>query len=188
MKTTHHISNAHCATSPLAEEPYCPIENANYRLIEERCIYFEYEKLNYQTARSNCKTKVTGKLFEPTNDFINEKVHEAAMDVFGDLPVDPSKHWQKNPNWLKNFFWIGINDILQEGKFVYDESQHSIALNAWEPGQPDYHNGLDREDCAVYNVKDKPVWNDRGCWDKGMSICEVIPPLSATGNCNFTLI
>ena len=89
MKTTHHISNAHCATSPLAVEAYCPIENANYRLIEERCIYFESKKLNYQAARSNCNCLTTGKLFEPTNDLINEKVHQGNQSI---IPIKPRKH------------------------------------------------------------------------------------------------
>ena len=46
--------------------------------------------MDYNTARSNCKAKIPGfdgKLFEPTNVFINEKVHEKAMEVFGELPL-----------------------------------------------------------------------------------------------------
>ena len=102
----------------------CPIENSSFRLVNGRCIYFESQQMNYDTARSNCKAKIPGfegKLFEPTNVLINEKVHEKAMEVFEDLPLHGE---YKGEIWLKfgHRPWIGFNDQVLEGKFINDHT------------------------------------------------------------------
>ena len=119
-----------------------PVDNANYRIIHGRCIYFESQKLNYQSARTNCRTKVSGKLFEPTNYSENEKVHQAAMEVFGDLPTT----LVKNVLWLNegSRIWIGVNDLIEEGKFIYDKSQHSLGINSWFTNEPNNRNNEDQ--------------------------------------------
>ena len=148
----------------------CPLENSNFRLIHGRCIYFESQQLSYGTARSNCKGKAPGfdgKLFEPTNIFINEKVHEMAMEVFGTLPV--------HGEWLQlgHRLWIGLNDQVLEGNFRYDQSKTPLSINAWLPAEPSDNGG--NEDCVEFGQPKKPLWNDNDCSVEQLSICEFVP-------------
>ena len=133
----------------------CPIENSSFRLVHGRCIYFESQQLSYGTARSNCKSKAPGfdgKLFEPTNVFINEKVHEMAMEVFGELPL---RGEYKGETWLKSGHrpWIGFNDVVSEGNFRNDHSGKSLSINALFPEEPSNSGG--NQDCAEFSLLKK---------------------------------
>ena len=115
-----------------------------------------------------------GKLFEPTNVLINEKVHEKAMEVFGDLPLHGE---YLGEIWLKfgHRPWIGFNDQVLEGKFINDHSGKSPSINVWFPGEPSHSGGLGNENCAEFNLLEKPLWNDDNCSVEQLSICEFVP-------------
>ena len=167
----------------------CPLENSNFRLIHGRCIYFESQQMDYGTARSNCKTKVSGfdgNLFAPANVFISEKVHKTAMEVFGDLPK--SNNLYKGEFWLNNGHrvWIGVNDQVLEGTFRYDQRETSPSFNAWFQTQP--NNMFGNEDCVEFNLFDKALWNDNPCSVQQLSICEFVPKRCPLENPKYRLI
>ena len=54
-------------------------------------------------------------------------------------------------------FWIGVNDIANEGTFVYDSSGTIIVYANWNPGEPSDSGG---EDCTEINNGN---WNDMPC-------------------------
>ena len=116
----------------------CPLDKPNYRFVGDKCYYFETNGLDYGSARVNCNSKFKwgGKLFEPTSLKNNENVYAEAKTTFGNLKR------LSNSNWLEreSRIWIGINDFLQEGMFVYTESGLSISFNLpWMTNQPDNH-------------------------------------------------
>jgi len=60
-------------------------------------------------------------------------------------------------------FWIGLNDIANEGVFVWAESHESADYNNWASNEPD--NGHGSEDCVQMNGRpqDQFEWNDLSC-------------------------
>lgn len=70
-------------------------------------------------------------------------------------------------------FWLGANDLGQEGNFVYTFSGQKVAFARFNPGQPDNAN---EEDCLEisYRFNNGPKWNDIPCLDKNPYFCEEI--------------
>ncbi len=63
-------------------------------------------------------------------------------------------------------FWIGMNDLDQEGTFLTVDGQ-PIAYFGWSDGEPNDANG---EDCV--EQYDFGRWNDRPCDDELPYVCE----------------
>ncbi|XP_069508979.1 C-type lectin domain family 3 member A [Ambystoma mexicanum] len=68
--------------------------------------------------------------------------------------------------------WLGINDMVTEGKFV---DVNGIAINYfnWNKAQP---NGGKRENCALLNQSAQGRWQDEVCRSLKKYICEFIIP------------
>jgi V8-like Glu-specific endopeptidase len=64
-------------------------------------------------------------------------------------------------------FWIGLNDISQEGVFVWISGSTSAYRN-WNIGEP---NDLGGEDCA-HIIASSTLWNDRTCTHNTEYVCE----------------
>ena len=60
-------------------------------------------------------------------------------------------------------FWIGINDITNEGVFTYDSDGKNISWTNWDSGEP--NNYKDKEDCTQIRWKNSGKWNDVRCAD-----------------------
>ena len=99
--------------------------------------YKIYGEMNYTAAESQCKSDgalLAVPRFESENNFI------------ADL------------NTAK--FWIGVNDLQEEGKFVTVEGD--LSYTNWYNGQPNnslHSNGYD-EDGVTMNWASKRYWND----------------------------
>ena len=63
-------------------------------------------------------------------------------------------------------FWIGVNDIANEGTFVYDSSGTTIVYENWNPGEPNDSGG---EDCTEIKYGN---WNDMPCTTELSFVCE----------------
>ena len=75
-------------------------------MVGERCIYFSNNSTsNYDVARERCKSTFNGKgrMYQPRN--FEESIKIAVE----------GKSLKANSVW-----WIGVNDINEEGKFVFD--------------------------------------------------------------------
>lgn len=67
-------------------------------------------------------------------------------------------------------FWIGLNDVAEEGNFVWSSGGHLGHLD-WAPGEP---NDYSKEDCVeVY--ADTWTWNDFDCAAAKAFVCEGPP-------------
>ncbi|XP_056423926.1 pulmonary surfactant-associated protein D-like isoform X2 [Hyla sarda] len=62
--------------------------------------------------------------------------------------------------------FLGINDIVIEGKFTYPNGEAIIYTN-WSPGEP---NKDGAENCV--EMFDTGKWNDKSCGEKRLVICE----------------
>jgi hypothetical protein len=66
-------------------------------------------------------------------------------------------------------WWIGLNDIAQEGTFVW-ENGSPVTYTNWAPGEP---NDSGSEDCGQINrFFPETTWNDEPCGFQLFFICE----------------
>ena len=143
-------------TTALSIPSQCPTEESGYRFIEGNCYFFEiiYE-MNYEAAKQNCHTKFNGmgKMFEPKTLAINEKVHEIALDL------------------KRHHYWVGVNDIQNEGTWVYTSDGSPIPFNApWFSGYGSRGASLN---CVLFNSFTIGKWGDYKCASDWFSICEL---------------
>ncbi|XP_004600567.1 C-type lectin domain family 3 member A [Sorex araneus] len=71
-----------------------------------------------------------------------------------------------------NDFWLGINDMNSEGKFV-DVHGFALSFSHWDRAQP---NGGKRENCALFSQSAQGRWSDEACRSSKRYICEFIIP------------
>ncbi|CAM5093706.1 unnamed protein product [Natator depressus] len=69
-------------------------------------------------------------------------------------------------------FWLGITDMVNEGKFV---DVNGMALNYfnWDRSQP---NGGKRENCVLFSQSSQGKWRDEVCRTVKRYICEFLIP------------
>ena len=66
-------------------------------------------------------------------------------------------------------WWIGLNDIAQEGKFVWDGGD-PVTFTHWAPNEP---NNSGNEDCVEINrFFPEKTWNDEPCNLALSFVCE----------------
>ena len=126
-----------------------------FYILEDRYVVVEDPK-TYDDARANCEA-MGRKLFEPKSAESNDEVISLARDNNMDS------------------FWIGVDDLAQEGDFTYESDETSVTYTDWEIGMPD--NYLNNEHCVQifnYGNVDTPnyKWNDQDCNAVLKSICE----------------
>ena len=109
------------------------------------------EKLNWIDARASCQLH-GGDLASITSKEEEEKIKEMLSS-----------------NGYEDIFWFGLNDIAEEGKFVWsDGSEYSY--NNWGETEP---NDLGAgEDCMI--AGETMVWYDGSCDGKLNFICKNI--------------
>ncbi|XP_048402737.1 tetranectin-like protein [Stegostoma tigrinum] len=69
-------------------------------------------------------------------------------------------------------FWIGINDMTTEGKFV-DVNGLPITYFNWDRNEP---RGGTRENCVVASINSQSKWSDEVCRSEKRYICEYLIP------------
>jgi hypothetical protein len=66
-------------------------------------------------------------------------------------------------------WWLGLNDILQEGTFIWPDGS-PVTYTNWGSGEP---NNLGNEDCGQINrYYPDDTWNDEPCINRLFFICE----------------
>ncbi|XP_004704841.1 C-type lectin domain family 3 member A [Echinops telfairi] len=71
-----------------------------------------------------------------------------------------------------NDFWVGINDMVTEGKFV-DVHGAAISFLNWDRAQP---SGGKRENCVLFSQSAQGKWSDEVCRSSKRYICEFTIP------------
>ncbi|XP_061167260.1 uncharacterized protein LOC133176112 [Saccostrea echinata] len=79
-----------------------------------------------------------------------------------------SKQVECSPWWDCCSHWIGANDIAQEGRFVWTETNRDVtSYSNWHPMEPDDSGG---QDCV--HICRQGVWGDTPCGEVYSYICE----------------
>merc|ERR1711953_1464265 len=68
-----------------------------------------------------------------------------------------------------DFLWIGINDHMEEGRYVYTKSDEPILFENWFENQPDNSTS---QNCIGQNTANTAKWNDITCTNELRFICE----------------
>ncbi|XP_046378823.2 macrophage mannose receptor 1-like [Haliotis rufescens] len=118
---------------------------------EHNCYKFNKAKNTWQSARNWCKHQ-HGDLVKISNTdtlgFINDH-------------IDTSADW-----------WIGLNDLKQEGGFVWLDDKAPSGVIQWKPGEP---NQKGNEDCVAmlmtYGAALYGKYNDYACSSKLNYVC-----------------
>ena len=106
LKTTPATTTT---TSTTTTTTPCPSNNDRYKIIQNKCFYFEEALINFESAKAKCKQK-GGKLYEPQDVEKMKEIAAIADDYHG------GNYW----------VWIGITDIDEEDTYVYDSNSLSI--------------------------------------------------------------
>ena len=145
------------------------MSNPNYKVISGSCYYFENtSSLNYDDAQLNCQDKFAnffGGLFEPRLASTNQLVYAEAINFISANEDD---------------FWLGINDLANQGQYVYASDGQAVVDGMWTTGQP---SNPYSERCVVvgwmvgyYDLTYSLLagWYDWPCDDNKFSICQVL--------------
>jgi len=129
----------------------------NGRIVNGNCYIFMKERKNYDEANKFCKTK-GARLFEPRTKAINKLVFDKSVEAFGDV----------------SHTWIGINDMINEGHFVFTSSGENVMTFIWST----FNNLYDDQDCVAFAIssgpRDSENWFDLPCSKNYRFICEFI--------------
>ena len=117
--------------------------------LDGHAYHFDNEKKSHSEAKATCQS-IGGKLFEPTCEKVYNEVSALAKT-----------------KGISNF-WLGIHDISNEGKFVYDSDGKDLVWTNWNSGEP--NDWKKKEDCTMSDKLKK--WNDVNCDWKYSIICE----------------
>ena len=71
---------------------------------------------------------------------------------------------------VDGYIWLGANDLVQEGTYVWEGSGLVMTYSKWAAGEP---NGGTSEDC-VHMWGNVATWNDGNCDWAIFAMCEVI--------------
>jgi hypothetical protein len=93
--------------------------------------------------------------------------------------LNPDKQYWLNQELKDTEYWIGLNDIEIESRYVWDSLAFEIPLSHfyenWGPNQPDDQSHTKNCVSVNFNNQTNPpanFWNDRACVDKKLSVCE----------------
>ena len=104
--------------------------------------------MNYGDAKAQC---------ESDGSFLAIPRSEAENEFFASLIPNEN-------------FWIGINDIEQEGSFVGVDGSE-ISYTNWRSGQP--NGGVDQNGVEIWNGLYYGTWNDREVNVQKKFICSI---------------
>uniref|UniRef100_K1Q369 C-type mannose receptor 2 n=1 Tax=Magallana gigas TaxID=29159 RepID=K1Q369_MAGGI len=137
----------------------CPADWDHYN---DRCFFLSRDNETFADALSLCE--VIGKQYGRVATL-------ATVDDAG-----TQKHLANLVSHTSSLgFYIGANDLVHEGTWVWVSSGHAITYNNWGPTQPNNRDGA--EHCAVitYAPQDGFVyhWTDEPCTNQLTYICEM---------------
>ena len=119
--------------------------------------------MNYEDAQLYCQNKfgnLVGGLFEPRLFNTNQLVYNEAVNFASGSDDD---------------FWLGMNDLANQGQYVYASDGQEVVDGMWLSGQPSSSS----ERCVGYfnlltQYDSNAGWFDRPCSDLKFPICQPI--------------
>ncbi|XP_046348595.2 low affinity immunoglobulin epsilon Fc receptor-like [Haliotis rufescens] len=95
------------------------------------------------------------------------------------VSIDSSKENEFVKNYAKTrqahpvSVWIGANDMMTSGQFLWSDGDRKVTVTDWARGEPNNHNG--GENCVELEIRNGFMWNDALCRDRKHFICEQRP-------------
>ena len=128
--------------------------------LDGKCYYFVSSLFNHANAQKFCQDQLGGVLFEPQSPEVNDQIYNAAVEYLGP----------------ETGIWIGIDDLNQEGSFVYSSNQTALEFENWLPGQPNNAAAAYGENCVDFRpyYAGSGQWMDSDCGLSHYSICQVV--------------
>eukprot|EP00961_Rhodomonas_salina_P019548 263360-Rhodomonas_salina.1 len=123
-----------------------------------KCFYAPEGQKNWADAEADCSETYGATLASVLSEAENEIVKRLARNVGGEV-------------------WIGFNDILTEGTFVWADGAASDAFTNWNSNEPNDFQG--NEDCAELHG-DNGLWNDDTCTNQVHYVCSKAAPFTDT--------
>jgi len=163
------LESLHCLSG--CPTPVSGSTASNYHHILGRCYYFEATPMNFTEAMENCETifgtkkNDTGRLFEPRNSVVNDKVAKKGKTIANDK---------------EGSMWIGIRtdsnitagQPTQRDFFYLSGGPYSTRpYGQWLSGEPN-NSGGDEKCVQIYTLI-RGTWNDIPCNQTYQSICEM---------------
>jgi len=167
------LEKLHCRSE--CPTPVSGSNASNYHHILGRCYYFEATPMNFTEAMENCETifgtkkNDTGRLFEPRNSVVNDKVARKGKTIANE-PGGTAQGSQ----------WIGIRtdsnitagQPTQRDFFYLSGGPYSTRpYGQWLSGEPN-NSGGDEKCVQIYTLI-RGTWNDIPCNQTYQSICEM---------------
>ena len=163
--TTTTLTPAYPASGYELYRLKCAANETNYRMINNKCVYYETSEYNYEDANQKCRERFVnnGRLFEPKNWNENEIAYKIGKSL-GD------KNWQ-----------IGINEEGDDDEDINEIFKSQFVFES--DGTPiSYSHKLYRQDWDAYRTKcvhfadneRTAFWFDDYCDYQYGSICEQI--------------
>ena len=95
---------------------------------------------------------------------------------FGDANITSSEVNQDVYRMAKEIsriksLWIGLNDNLKEGHFVWSDGRQRTYVN-WAPKEPNNGDVERGENCAEYLMITSGTWNDARCQLRKKFLCK----------------
>ncbi|KAJ8040403.1 Alpha-N-acetylgalactosamine-specific lectin [Holothuria leucospilota] len=126
--------------------------------------YESQSRKNWTVASDDCKKK------SPHGNGHLVTIHSAAENKF------VAGWWKEMLGPLRcrkwQYIWIGLNDIDEEGTFVWRDGS-PVTYTNWGGNQPD--NRFNNSDCATMTVRrpsDPGRWDDGRCFTIRAYVCE----------------
>lgn len=110
------------------------------------CYQYHEEMKNWHDALQSCKSNGNGRLVTISSQLENNYVQSISSRVV----------------------FIGYNDIVTEGVFVWSDHNENSSYVNWHPAEPNDYNG---EDCAAMIFGDGR-WSDVPCTMLAAFVCE----------------
>ncbi|XP_062622106.1 perlucin-like protein isoform X2 [Saccostrea cucullata] len=117
---------------------------------QDKCYFFSHTTASWADAGSTC-TQLGSKLVEP-------KTMEEAWFLIS--------HSQN----LGKSFWMGMSDLVEEGRWEYSSTHDRVTLDLWQPGEPNAHT---EENCMLMWQPFHGKWGDYFCNKMINFVCEI---------------
>ena len=141
LRDNHHEKN--CST-------ICPSEFLHRSVELKSCYFISKTKRNWANARDDCIRR---------GSYLVEVQSKEEDDFLKGILMTEGEVTH----------WMGGNDLLKEGQWVWQQSGKPFIYTNWNPGQPTNLNG--EEHCLQYMNEIK--WNDAPCHNQYVYICEI---------------
>ena len=97
----------------------------------------------------------------------------------GDLASFKNEEEQSNVDSSSDWYWIGLTDKEEEGKWVWSDGSNNVWQN-WRGQEP---NGGTEENCVAISHDGK--WIDDGCFRPRFFVCKIPGAYLITQNYYF---